>query len=81
MTIIPLVARNRPLIEAIAGWRRLHDSQSKDGCEPRIDFAPSVDFRKIEASGGNCKGRWNCAAFFFGAFWALTKGLWLPAVI
>jgi hypothetical protein len=50
---------------------------------PVIGVSPYYEdeFRKIEASGGNYKGRWNWAAFYFGALWALTKGLWLPAVI
>lgn len=39
------------------------------------------EFSKINASGESYKGRWNWAAFFFGALWALSKGLWLPALI
>ena len=39
------------------------------------------EFQRIQSSGETYKGKWNWAAFFFGALWALTKGLWLPAVI
>jgi len=39
------------------------------------------DFRMIESSGERYQGKWNWAAFFFGAIWALTKGLWVPALI
>jgi len=39
------------------------------------------EFRRINATGEAYKGKWNWAAFFFCAIWALTKGLWLPALI
>lgn len=39
------------------------------------------EFRMIESSGERYQGKWNWAAFFFGAIWALTKGLWVPALI
>ena len=39
------------------------------------------EFQKIEGTNESYKGKWNWAAFFFGAIWALTKGLWLPALI
>lgn len=39
------------------------------------------EFKKIWASGETYKGKWNWAAFFWGGFWALTKGAWLSAVI
>jgi hypothetical protein len=39
------------------------------------------EFAKIESSGERYQGKWNWAAFFFGALWALTKGLWVPALI
>ena len=39
------------------------------------------EFKKIWESGEVYKGKWNWAAFFFGGFWALTKGTWLSAVI
>lgn len=39
------------------------------------------EFTRIHESGESYKGKWNWAAFFFGAIWALTKGIWLPAVI
>jgi len=35
----------------------------------------------IESSGEQYQGKWNWAAFLFGALWALTKGLWVPALI
>jgi hypothetical protein len=39
------------------------------------------EFNKIYKSGESYKGKWNWAAFFFGAIWALTKGLWLALII
>lgn len=39
------------------------------------------EFAAIAQSGERYQGKWNWAAFFFGAFWALTKGLWVPALI
>lgn len=39
------------------------------------------EFTRIRESHESYKGKWNWAAFFFGAIWALTKGLWLPALI
>jgi hypothetical protein len=39
------------------------------------------EFRMIEGSGERYQGKWNWAAFFFGGIWALTKGLWVPALI
>lgn len=39
------------------------------------------EFRMIEGSGEHYQGKWNWAAFFLGAIWALTKGLWVPALI
>ncbi len=27
------------------------------------------------------EGKWNWTAFFFGAFWAITKGLWGPVLL
>jgi hypothetical protein len=39
------------------------------------------EFKKIYESGESYKGKWNWAAFFFGAIWALTKGVWLAPVI
>jgi hypothetical protein len=39
------------------------------------------EFKKIYESNEMYKGKWNWAAFFFTWIWALTKGLWLPAVI
>lgn len=38
-------------------------------------------FSKISESGEVYTGKWNWAAFLFGAIWALSKGLWLPALI
>jgi hypothetical protein len=40
-----------------------------------------TEFSKIRDSNETYKGKWNWAAFIFGALWALTKGLWLSAVI
>lgn len=39
------------------------------------------EFRRIIHSGESYQGKWNWAAFWFGGIWALTKGLWLPAVV
>lgn len=39
------------------------------------------EFKRIRASGETYKGKWNWSAFLFGGIWALTKGLWLPALI
>jgi hypothetical protein len=39
------------------------------------------EFKKIHESGESYKGKWNWAAFLFGAIWALTKGAWLSAII
>ena len=38
-------------------------------------------FKKIYESGESYRGEWNWAAFFFGAIWALTKGVWLAPII
>jgi zinc-ribbon domain/Protein of unknown function (DUF2628) len=40
-----------------------------------------TEFAQIEASGERYQGKWNWAAFLFGPLWALTKGLWVPALI
>jgi RNA polymerase subunit RPABC4/transcription elongation factor Spt4 len=40
-----------------------------------------LEFQQIGDSKESYKGKWNWAAFFFGPIWALTKGVWLPAVI
>lgn len=39
------------------------------------------EFLKIQESNGTYSGKWNWAAFFFGAFWAFSKGLWASVVI
>lgn len=39
------------------------------------------EFTKIKNSGEQYKGKFNWAAFLFGPLWALTKGLWLPALV
>ncbi|MHB8753496.1 MAG: DUF2628 domain-containing protein [Candidatus Acidiferrales bacterium] len=39
------------------------------------------EFQMIESSAERYQGKWNWAAFFFGAIWALAKGLWVPALI
>ena len=39
------------------------------------------EFKKIQDSGGAYKGKFNVAAFLFSFIWALTKGLWLSAII
>jgi predicted amidophosphoribosyltransferase len=39
------------------------------------------EFQKIYESGESYRGKWNWAAFFFGAIWSLTKGIWLAPLI
>lgn len=39
------------------------------------------EFSKIQDSNETYKGKWNWAAFLFGFFWLLSKGLWLTAII
>lgn len=39
------------------------------------------EFRRIWESDETYKGKWNWAAFCFGWVWALTKGLWVPALV
>ena len=39
------------------------------------------EFSMIESSGEQYQGKWNWAALLFGPLWALTKGLWVPALI
>lgn len=45
------------------------------------DLYHREEFRKIKASNGSYKGKWNWAAFFFGALWGFTKGLWQISLI
>jgi hypothetical protein len=39
------------------------------------------EFTKILDSNEDYKGKWNWCAFFFSWIWALTKGLWVFALI
>lgn len=39
------------------------------------------EFVKITESNETYKGKWNWWAFIFGAFLALSKGLWLSALL
>jgi RNA polymerase subunit RPABC4/transcription elongation factor Spt4 len=39
------------------------------------------EFKQIMESNGSYTGKWNWAAFFFGAFWGISKGLWLSAIV
>jgi hypothetical protein len=39
------------------------------------------EFQRIRESGEQYRGKWNWAAFCFGGFWALSKGLWKQLVI
>lgn len=55
-----------------------------DNCE--VDYSYLSDyyqdeFNKITEYEEAYKGKWNWAAFLFGGLWALTKGLWLSAVV
>jgi hypothetical protein len=38
-------------------------------------------FREIYNSNESFKGDFNIMAFLFGGIWALTKGLWLLAIV
>ena len=46
-----------------------------------LSFYYQQEFRQIAETGEGYKGKFNWAAFFFGIFWALSKGLWLPSLI
>ncbi len=46
----------------------------------RRDEYYRLEFEKIQDSAGRYTGRWNWMAFCFGPLWALTKGLWVPAI-
>jgi len=39
------------------------------------------EFNKIQQSNESYKGKWNWPAFFFGPLWALSKGVWLAALV
>lgn len=39
------------------------------------------ELKKMLDSNGSYTGKWDWAAFLFGAFWGLSKGLWLSALI
>ncbi len=39
------------------------------------------EFRKIQQSGERYTGKWNWEAFFFGGFWAISKGLWKSGLV
>lgn len=38
-------------------------------------------FAGFDAQGGSYSATWNWAAFFFGVFWYLVKGMWAKALI
>lgn len=38
-------------------------------------------FGRILRSNERDSGGWNCCAFLFSSFWALSKGLWLSALL
>ena len=38
-------------------------------------------FTKIDANNGNFTVEFNWAAFFFGAFWYLFKGMWIKGLL
>ena len=46
-----------------------------------IDDYYKEEFKKIWDSNEKYKGKWNWAAFSFTGLWALTKGLWVSALI
>jgi hypothetical protein len=38
------------------------------------------EFHKMQSNPGY-EGKWNWAAFFWGCFWAMSKGLWGPVLV
>lgn len=38
-------------------------------------------FKEFDFSGGSFQFKWNWAAFFFGIFWYLYKGIWVKAIV
>ena len=51
---------------------------------PDLDRFPAYyqdEFRRIYESNEQYTGKWNWAAFLFGSFWAMSKGLWPAAVV
>ncbi len=38
-------------------------------------------FHQIDENNGTFTPKWNWAAFFFGCFWYLAKGMWLKGLI
>jgi hypothetical protein len=56
------------------------------GAPTAVDFSGlspyyRKEFQRIYDSNEQYKGKWNWAAFLFGPFWGLTKGLWLATII
>lgn len=47
---------------------------------PSLSIYYQEEFRRIHDNSPRYDGKWNWAAFFWGALWALTKGLWVPAL-
>jgi hypothetical protein len=55
----------------------------------KLDFSSTPElsryyreqFQRIYDSRESYQGKWNWAAFFWGAFWAFSKGLWAPVVL
>src|ERR1700722_20190446 len=39
------------------------------------------EFEQIRTSAEQYRGKWNWAAFFFGGFWAVNKGLWKSGLV
>ncbi len=39
------------------------------------------EFKKIMDSSETYTGKWNWAAFFFGLFWGISKGLWVSCLV
>ena len=47
----------------------------------KLSHKYAEEFTKIHQSNGSYKGGFNVMAFLFGPLWALSKGLWLHALV
>ena len=59
---------------------------ANNNANPYMDFSDldpyyQQEFQRIFDSGETYKGKFNIWALLFGAIWALTKGLWLSAIV
>jgi hypothetical protein len=71
-------------LDPIAAPRRTPENHARPNhyrSLPLLSEYYRQEFRSILESGETYKGKWNWAAFCFGWIWALTKGLWVPALV